>query len=121
MEDTIYLLSLAFSGSDLPRALWLGFFGALLCSSRFPPVKMGTLIFLIDRIWPFAAMGFSGYGAGEIAGALSYTLKTLHVDAIPLMIRAMGLYLMVSVGYAARLMLHGYKPQTKPAKPPLPY
>lgn len=122
MDDLNYILSLAFSGSDLTRALWLGFIGSLLCSSKIPPFRMWIIVMLIDRTWPFLTMGFSGYGAQEIAAAMGFAIKNLSHDALPLILRAGGLYMMINLGYSARLALHGHKPVlSKPKKGPLPY
>lgn len=121
MYDLSYILSVAFSGSDLTRALWLGPVGSLFCSSRLTPFSVWCLVMVIDRVWPFVAMGLSGYGAGEVAAAFAYWFRSLPDDALALFLRAGGLLAMVVVGYWARLTLHGAKPNFRPRKVPLPY
>ncbi len=121
MEDLNYAFSVAFSGSDLDRALWIGLVGSLLCSSRLPPLRVWLVGILIDRSWPFISMGFAGYGAGEVAAAFAHWFRSLPDDALPLLVRAGGIYFMVMGGYWARLSLHGVKPTLRPRKATLPY
>jgi hypothetical protein len=119
--DVGYVLALAFSGSDLTRALWFGLIGSLLCSAQMPPFKMALIVVLLDRAWPYLGMGFAGYGAQEIAASIAYGFRTLGSDALIVLIRAVGLYALVTCGYWLRLMLHGHKPGSGSGRMPLPF
>ncbi|WOI54605.1 hypothetical protein [Parvularcula sp. LCG005] len=121
MQDLTYYLTLAFSGSDLPRALWLGLIGSLFCTTRNPPWRIFLIVFLIDRIWPFLGMAFSGYGAGEIGAAVSHTIRSVPSDMMTLLIRGLGLFLLILTGYMLRLIVHGQKNKPKSGKLNVPY
>ena len=119
MDDIGFLLSVAFSGSDLSRALWLGLVGSLFCTSKFGPTHMSIALFVIDRMWPFVDMARVGYGMPEIAASLAYALDSLPRDATFHMIRFAGLYALCTGGYWLRVTLHK-STRTQPQLP-LPY
>lgn len=107
MDSVSQLLLSAFSGSDLARALWIALVASLFCSKTMPPLQMTAIVFGIDRIWPFFDMGLAGYGAGEIAAAVAHNIGSLPFDAAMLLVRLVGLFMLVSVGYQVRLAIHG--------------
>ena len=112
-------MQVAFSGSDLTRALWLGLVGSLFCTPSFQPFRATLLIFLIDRAWPYVAMGFAGYDMAEIAASLVYAVHSLPRDAVYLLVRFSGLLALCAVGYHLRLAIHGRVKQSGGL--PVPY
>ncbi|ADM09838.1 hypothetical protein PB2503_08924 [Parvularcula bermudensis HTCC2503] len=106
MLDVPHALSIAFSGADLSRALWIGLIASLLCSRRFLPLKMAVLAFMVDRSWPYLTMALSGYSMDQIAPYLAYRIKMLPEDGIILGIRAAGLFGLIATGYVLRVQLH---------------
>ena len=106
MGDFEFLFSVAFSGADLSRALWLGTIASLLCTEKFGPFRMTFLMFLIDRAWPFADMAFAGYGMKEIAASVAYAVESLPQDMTYHVFRFGGLYAICSFTYTLRVMLH---------------
>lgn len=106
MDELRYTFALAFSGADLPRAVVLAVGASLFCSSKISTSRMTVAVFLADRAWPFVHMGISGYGAPEIARALSYAAWSAPADFVAYLVRFCGLYALITIGYRLRVGLH---------------
>ncbi|WP_370337228.1 hypothetical protein [Parvularcula marina] len=119
MEDLTFVLSVAFSGADLNRALWLALVGSLFCTKNFQPLRMTAIIFLIDRIWPYAGMALAGYDMPEIAASVAYAVETFPRDATIYLLRFGGLFVLCASGYHLRLLIHRGNVSNK--KMPVPY
>lgn len=116
MPDLLHVLSLAFSGADLTRALWLGLLTSLLCRPSFEPIAATVPLFLLDRLWPYAGMVLSGYDLEAVAASATYQFATLPQDSLMLAVRFAGLFTLVGLGYGFRRALH----RVVPKGPPLP-
>ncbi|MEM9235062.1 MAG: hypothetical protein AAGA69_12590 [Pseudomonadota bacterium] len=119
MEDFTFVLSVAFSGTDLTRALWIGLVGSLFVTKKFQPTRMALLLFVIDRAWPFAGMALSGYDMPAIAASLAYAFEMLPRDATFYVIRFGGLFALCSFGYHLRMAIHRGAPAKN--RLPVPY
>ncbi|MGV6821228.1 MAG: hypothetical protein ACWA5T_12120 [Parvularcula sp.] len=107
MDNLGYILSVAFSGADLTRAIWLAVIGSLIASKYLPPVKATFLLLIIDRVWPFLTMGLNGHDVRAVSAAVGNAIATIPQDALTILIRGLVLYLVVLGGYQMRLRLHG--------------
>lgn len=111
MPDLLHVLELAFSGSDLTRALWLAPLASLFCRPSFEPIAMAVPLFLLDRLWPYVGMAFYGYDLPTITAAFTWQVTTLPEDSLMLAARFAGLFTLVGLGYALRRGLHRLVPE----------
>jgi len=109
MTDPSYLLSLAVSGSDIGRLVWIAGLASLLVTTRFKPWRIAVAAFLLDRLLPFWTMSRT-YDEGTIRAAASHQLSTLPQDAVALGVRFLLLYFAIVLLWRLRLALHGRRP-----------
>lgn len=121
MVDLGYLFSLAFSGADLWRAVWIGLIASLFCTGGRTPLKLLIAAAVVDAAWPYADMLLSGFSARDVSIAMGYAIRSTPDLVLVIAVRLAGIYALISGGYWLRLKLHGHKPQTKAVKVPLPY
>jgi len=63
MEDLNYIISLGFSGADIPRAVIVAFFMSMLFAPRISTWRLGFGALAVDRIvWPLVAQAAAGAG-----------------------------------------------------------
>ena len=106
MDDFGFVLSVAFSGADLTRALWLGLVGSLFCTKQFGPARMAILLLLIDRVWPFVGMGLAGYEMPQISQSVAYAVQSIPRDLTIHFVRFVGLFALAGIGYQLRIAIH---------------
>ena len=108
MEDLQYIVSIGFSGADLPRAIILAFLFAMFAQGNGNIWKVALLALLIDRtVWPIAAMGSSGADIQSIYAALNGMVRTLKDDLGIYIVRYVGLVVMIGGFRWLRAGLHG--------------
>ena len=96
MEDLEYILSIGFSGSDLPRAVILAFLFAAFAKRDTNIWKVGLLAILIDRtVWPIAAMSSSGADLQSIYASVGALFQSFKDDLGIYIVRYIGLVLMI--------------------------
>ncbi|MEX6633524.1 hypothetical protein [Hyphococcus lacteus] len=107
MEDLQYIVSIGFSGADLPRAVILTFLFAMFAKGETNIWKVGMLALLIDRtVWPIAAMGSSGADIQTIYASIGAMAKSFPDDLGIYIVRYIGLVLMVGGFRWMRSSLH---------------
>ena len=106
MDDLFYIFSIGFAGSDVVRALWIGLLASLLVSRRVPPWRMTVIAFIIDRAWPFYAMGRAGHDQDAVMAAVYGTIAAMPQDLAYYSVRLLGLWGLIHVGYNLRRFLH---------------
>jgi len=117
MEDLQYILSLGFSGADLPRAIILAFFIAMIAKKDTNIWKVGLAALVVDRaLWPILAMAASGADIQSIYASIGALFKTFLDDLGIYIVRYMGLVLMIGGFRWIRVRLHKHPPKkSKPA------
>lgn len=122
MEDLQYIISLGFSGSDIPRAIGLAFFAAMITNRQSDVWITALFLLFIDRaVWPIAAMAFSGVEIHAIYAAIGAMVRNFPRDLGIYVVRYLGLCLMMSIFVSGRRRLHhAIPPKTKQA-PAYPY
>ena len=114
MEDLNYIISLGFSGADIPRAVIIAFTISLLFAPRASLWKLGFGALAVDRLlWPLVSQAASGAGWQEILGSLVALGETLPDDLGMYMVRYFGLFVMIALFTAARTRLHAMVPSKK--------
>lgn len=106
MEDLLYIIGLAFSGADLTRGLIIAGLVSLMVSTKFDVWRATIFAFIVDKIWPFYAMSFSGYTMEQIQPAINGFIMGIGDDALMHFIRFWGVLLFVAVGYTLRKTLY---------------
>ena len=102
----MYIFSLGFSGSDIPRALWIGLCCSLLASRRIPAWRMSVVAFALDRMWPFWAMSIAGWEQDVVVSAVFGTFQSVPQDLAYYAVRFLGLAGLVHLGFNLRRFLH---------------
>jgi len=117
MSDLQYIISIGFSGADLPRAIILAFLFAMFAKKDTNIWRAALLALLIDRtIWPIAAMGASGADIQSIYASIGAIFKTFLDDLGIYIVRYIGLVLLISGFVWLRASVHKMIPKKgKPA------
>lgn len=111
MDDLQYIISIGFSGADLPRAIILSFLFAMFAKRDSNIWRMALLALLIDRtVWPIAAMGASGADIQSIYASIAALFKTFLDDLGIYIVRYIGIVLMVSGFIWVRARIHQLLP-----------
>ena len=111
MEDLSYIVSIGFSGADLPRAAILAFLFAMFAQGNGNIWKIALLALLIDRlVWPIAAMGSSGADIQSIYATIGGMAKTFTKDLGVYIVRYIGLVLMIGGFRWMRASIHNLSP-----------
>jgi len=112
MEDLNYIVSLGFSGADLPRAVILTFFFAMFAKKGANIWTLGLLALLIDRmIWPIGAMASTGADIQSIYASIGAMFKTFLDDLGIYIVRYIGLVLMIGGFRWLRERIHKLTPK----------
>ncbi len=111
MEDLEYIVSIGFSGADLPRAVILAFLFAMFARKDTNVWVYALFALLIDRtVWPIAAMGASGADIQAIYASIGAIFETFVDDLGFYFVRYMGLVLMI-LGFSwVRTRVHQLAP-----------
>ena len=116
MEDLSYILSLGFTPADLPRALILSFFLAMIFGGKRTIWVLGLIALFIDQaIWPLVEQASSGAGAGTVFASLTAMFGRLFEDLGIDVVRYMGLVVMIGLFIEGRKRLHHAAPSGKKA------
>ena len=116
MQDLSYILSLGFTPADLPRALILAFFLAMIFGGKRTIWTLGLAALLIDRaLWPLIEQATSGAGAATVFASLTALISTFIDDLCVYAVRYMGLVVMIGLFIEARKRLHQIVPAPKKA------
>ncbi|MFQ5564078.1 MAG: hypothetical protein ACE5FO_10970 [Parvularculaceae bacterium] len=122
MEDLQYIISLGFSGSDVPRAIALAFFAAMVTSRQSDVWVMAGWLLFIDRvIWPIAAMGLAGADIHSIYAAIGAMVQNFPADLGIYVVRYLGICLMMSLFISGRRRIHRASPPKTKQAPAYPY
>lgn len=112
MNDLQYIISIGYSGTDLPRAIILAFLFAMFAKKDTNLWKAGLLALLIDRtVWPIAAMGASGADIQSIYASIGAIFKTFFDDLGIYIVRYIGLVLMITGFVWLRMSVHKMIPR----------
>lgn len=116
MEDLNYIVSLGFSGGDLPRAIILSFLFAMAARKEGNIWRLGLYALIIDRaIWPLIAMAATGADIHSIYASIGALFKTFFDDLGIYIVRYAGIVSMIGAFRWARSRMH--RPATKKSKP----
>ena len=114
MEDLSYIVSLGFSGADIPRALIISFFVAMLFAPRRSVWQLGLGALMFDKVaWPLIAQSFAGADPGALFGSFFALFETFFDDLGVYLVRYVGLTILIAAFAAARERLHQLAPTKK--------
>lgn len=117
MEDLQYIIGLGFSGADLPRAVILSFFVAMLLRKDANIWKIGLFVLFLDRIlWPLVTLGASGAGFEIVSASISAMFKTFIDDLGIYIIRYLGIVIMIGGFRWVRARIHMFAPRKSKSK-----
>ena len=116
MEDLSYIVGIGFSGADLPRAVILSFFLAVLFAARRSIWLLGLVALVIDRIiWPIVAQASAGAEIHTIYATIGAMVQSAPQDLGVYVVRYVGLTVMIGLFAAMRMRLHKMGPAPKAA------
>lgn len=116
MEDLSYIIGIGFSGADLPRALVLSFFLAVLFAHRRSIWVLGFAALIIDRIvWPIIEQAAAGAGLHTIYATIAAMVENFPVDLGVYVVRYIGLTVLIGLFALLRVRLHSMAAQKKAA------
>ena len=114
MQDLNYIISLGFSGADIPRALILAFFLAMVFTQKKSIWTLGLVALLIDRVaWPVVEQATSAAGIGVVFSSLVAMINSFVDDLGVYVVRYLGLVIMIGLFREARVRLHHMAPAKK--------
>ena len=109
MEDLSYSVGLGFSGADIPRALIITFFMAMLFAPQHSMWKLGFAALAIDKIiWPLISLAAAGKGTDAIMGSLESLSGTLVDDLGVYLVRYFGLTVLIGMFTSVFARLTGF-------------
>lgn len=116
MQDLTYILSLGFTGDDLPRALIVAFFLAMIFGGKRSIWILGLFALLIDRAaLPVLEQAASGGGISAALEQASTLIGTFFDYLGVYVVRYIGLVVMIGLFIEARKRLHQLAPTPKKA------
>ncbi|MEM9014444.1 MAG: hypothetical protein AAGB02_04980 [Pseudomonadota bacterium] len=118
MEDLQYILGLGFSGADIPQAVLLAFFVAMLLKKDANIWKVGFFVLVVDRVViPLVTMATAGSGASAVFTSIGAMAATFLDDLAVYIVRYIGIVLMIGAFRWLRARLHMLAPpkKSKPA------
>ena len=114
MEDLNYIVSLGFSGADLPRALILAFFMAMLFAPKQSIWRLGVVALLIDKlIWPLVSQAIAGASVSSVFASLGAIVQSVDQDLAIYVVRYFGLTVMIGFFSSFRGWVHTVIPASK--------
>lgn len=114
MEDLTYILSLGFSNADLPRALILSFFLAMIFGGTRTIWTLGVFALVLDRVfWPLIEQAASGADAATVFTSFGAMLGAIVDDLGVYVVRYMGLVIMIGLFIEGRKRIHQLAPAKK--------
>ena len=114
MEDLMYILSLGFSGSDLPQALAISFLLAMLFAPKNSIWALGGLALIVDRfVWPLTGQALSGAEIETVFASIGALVDTFVDDLGIYVVRYLGLTIMIGLFNELRARVHSFAPMKK--------
>ena len=114
MEDLSYIIGLGFSGSDIPRALIIAFFMAMLFAPQHSMWKLGFAALAVDKIaWPLVSQAAAGKGFDVLLNTLQNIGASAVDDLGIYVVRYFGLTVLIGLFTAFRARLHAFAPAKK--------
>ena len=116
MEDLNYIISLGFSGADIPRALIISFFIAMMFAPQNTMWRLGFVALAVDKLaWPIVAQAAAGAGMETLFESLKAIVISVPDDLGVYLVRYFGLTVLIGLFAAARARIHMLAPAKKAA------
>ena len=121
MEDLSYIIGLGFSGTDIWRAIYIGFFAAMLVNKKRNIAVMAFWALLVDRcLWPLTHMALSGATQSSISASFNAMIETLSLDLGLYVVRYAGLMFIMFLFISIRKRIHRPRSDKSKGKFPKP-